>query len=157
MYKVDIATEMPCDDWHVSWRMAISLPPCTLVRLVAFGYKYGLRSDLGAPNFKIFSGGPCPQTPLGCACLCTHHHRFPPNLKYLLPPLLVTETFHQGQSFQCKVHYGCPYKSLAMTIEGNISSYHVRGSWIYAFYACDYALVLHEIQLHSCLNRLEYL
>ena len=27
-----------------------------------FEYKYGLRSDLRAPNLKIFSGGACPQT-----------------------------------------------------------------------------------------------
>ena len=45
-------------------------------------------------------GGACPQTPLACACLRTHHRRcidntavlyylwsVPPNLKYLPPPL----------------------------------------------------------------------
>ena len=45
---------------------------------MVFGYKYGLRSDLRAPNLKHFSGGPCPQTPLAYACLRTHHHQSPP-------------------------------------------------------------------------------
>ena len=49
-----------------------------------FEYKYGLRSDLRAPNF---SGGTCPHTPLVHACLHTHHHQCPPNHKYLLPPM----------------------------------------------------------------------
>ena len=49
-------TEMPRDDQHVSWRMAVLLPPCTLVGLVAFRYKYGLRSNLRAPNLKLFLG-----------------------------------------------------------------------------------------------------
>ena len=55
-----------------------------------FEYKYDLRSDLRAPNFKNFSGGPCPQTPLVRACLCMHHHRYPPNCKYLPPPMPCT-------------------------------------------------------------------
>ena len=50
-----------------------------------FEYKYGLRSDLRAPNFY---GGACPQTLLVCACLHTHHYRCPPNLKYLPLPLI---------------------------------------------------------------------
>ena len=50
-----------------------------------FEYKYGLRSDLKAPNFKTFSGGACPQTPLVHAYL--HHHRCHPNRKYLPPPM----------------------------------------------------------------------
>ena len=41
-----IATEPPHDDWCVSWRTVVLLPPCTLVRLVAFGYEYGHRSDI---------------------------------------------------------------------------------------------------------------
>ena len=36
---------------------------------------------------KKISGGACPQTPLACVCLGTHHPRCPPNLKYLPPPL----------------------------------------------------------------------
>ena len=36
-------------------------------------YKYGLWSDLRAPNFN--SGGVSPQTPLACACLRTHHRQ----------------------------------------------------------------------------------
>ena len=53
-----------------------------------FEYKYGLRSDLTAPNFKNFSGGACPQTPLVRPCLRTHHHRCPPNRKYFPPPMI---------------------------------------------------------------------
>ena len=82
--RLTIATEVPRDDWGVSWQRVLSLLSCTLVRLVAFGYKYGLRSDLRA---QLFSGRACPQTPLACACLCTHHHWCTPNLKYLPPPL----------------------------------------------------------------------
>ena len=37
------------------------------VILVAFWPKCDLRSDLRVPNFKIFSGGACPQTPLACS------------------------------------------------------------------------------------------
>ena len=36
-----------------------------------FEYKYGLRSNLRAPNFKNFSGGACPYTLLVRACLRT--------------------------------------------------------------------------------------
>ena len=53
-----------------------------------FAYKYGLRSHLRVPNFKRFSGGACPRTPLVRACLRTHHHQCPPNRKYLPPPML---------------------------------------------------------------------
>ena len=56
-------TETPRDNWRVSWRTAVLLSLCTLVELVAFGYKYDRRSDLIAPNLKFFSGGACPQTP----------------------------------------------------------------------------------------------
>ena len=57
-----------------------------------FEYKYGLRSDLRAPNFeKNFLGGGggedmSPDLP-SAACLHTHHHRCPPNHKYHLPPM----------------------------------------------------------------------
>ena len=53
-------TEMPRDDWNILCRMAILLP-CTLVGLVTFEYKYGLSSDLRAPNFK-FWGPPASST-----------------------------------------------------------------------------------------------
>ena len=66
-----IVTETPRDDWHVSWRTAVLLQPCTLVGLVTFRYKYDLRSDLRAPNFKNFHGGACPQTPPS-VCVLTH-------------------------------------------------------------------------------------
>ena len=73
----------------------------TIKELFWLEYKYGLRSDLRATDFNTFTRGACPQTPLACACLRTHHHQFPPlNLKYLPPPL-VLETF--SRSFQ--VHY----------------------------------------------------
>ena len=65
--------ETPCEDWRLSWQTAILLLPCTLVRPVAFGYTYVLRSDLRAPNFKNWSGG-------ACRIMCTHHHWCPPPL-----------------------------------------------------------------------------
>ena len=37
--------------------------------LVAFLAQHGLRSDLRVPNFKKFSGGACPQTPLASSHL----------------------------------------------------------------------------------------
>ena len=46
-----------------------------------FEYKYGLRRDLRAPNFKKISGGASgmpPDPPIVCACLCTHHRQCPP-------------------------------------------------------------------------------
>ena len=79
-----VVTETPCDDWRVSWQMVVLLPPCNLIRLMAFGYEYGLRSDLRGQNFP---GEVCPQTPLACACVCVLHHRCPPILKYLPLPL----------------------------------------------------------------------
>ena len=92
--------------------MEVLLPPCSLVGLVAFGYKYGLRSDLRAPNLKKFSGGAWPQTPLACACVCTHHHRCPPNLKYLPPPLLVSQarptSAREGKGLVNCVYKPCP-------------------------------------------------
>ena len=39
-----------------------------------FEYKYGLSSDLRAPNFNFFWGNMPPDP----ACLRTHHHRCPP-------------------------------------------------------------------------------
>ena len=53
-----------------------------------------------APNF---SWGACPQTPLPCACLRTHHHWCPPNLRHLPPPLylpsgLLNDLFMAGQA-----------------------------------------------------------
>ena len=89
IYKFDYS------DWNASWRLSCVvgnsginlLLLCTLVRLVAFGYKYGLGNDLRAPNLKNFSRGACPQTPLGCACVHTHHHQYPHNLSYIPPPL----------------------------------------------------------------------
>ena len=38
--------------------------------LVAFWLINGLRSDVRAPNFKNFTVGACPQTPLICLHLC---------------------------------------------------------------------------------------
>ena len=81
-----IVTETPRDDWRVLWRTVVLLPPCTLVRLVAFGYKYGLRSDLRAPNFINFSGGACPQTPPS-VCVLMH-------APSSVPPPQISSTFH---------------------------------------------------------------
>jgi len=45
-------------------------------------------------------GGSMPQTPLACVYLRTHHHRCPPNLKYLPPPLrCITTTCMCSVSF----------------------------------------------------------
>ena len=49
MYKVDYGDSEMTDVYHYS------LVKCTLVGLVAFGYKYGLRSDLRAHNFESFT------------------------------------------------------------------------------------------------------
>ena len=37
--------------------------------LVAYWPKHDLRSDLGVPHFKIFSGGACPHTPLASVAI----------------------------------------------------------------------------------------
>ena len=79
-------TETPHDDWCVSWRMAVLLLPGTLVGLVAFGYKCSLRSDLRAPNWKLFQVGELPQILLVLVCLRMRHHQCPPNHNCLLTP-----------------------------------------------------------------------
>ena len=43
--------------------------------LVAFWPKHGLKSDLRVPNFKIFPGGACPQTPLAYSHLSARNGR----------------------------------------------------------------------------------
>ena len=79
-----IVTETPHDNWHVLWRMVVLLPPCTLVGLVAFGYKYGLRSDLRAPNLKIFQG----SMPTGPPSMCVLTHA-----PSSVPPPPISNTF----------------------------------------------------------------
>ena len=64
-----VVIETPRDGRRVLWQMAILLPPCTLVRLVAFGYKYDLRSDLSAPNFHWRSMPPHTHPSV---CVLTH-------------------------------------------------------------------------------------
>ena len=61
----------------------VLLPPYTLVGLVTFGYKYGLRSNLRAPNFKDFPGASPPSV-----CVLTHA----PLL--VLPPISITFSHH---------------------------------------------------------------
>ena len=53
------------------WQLGSIASPATKttggVILVAFWPKHGLRSHPRVPNFKIFLGGACPQTPLACS------------------------------------------------------------------------------------------
>ena len=58
--------------------MVVLLSPCTLLGLVSFGHKYGLR----APYFIYFSGGACPVEQIGGGIGAP-----PPNFKYLPSPL----------------------------------------------------------------------
>ena len=82
-----IVTETPHDDWCVSWQLNSGITPTMHSRLTSGIWEYDHRTHLRAPHFRIF-GGACPQTPLVCAYLRTHHHQCSPNLKYILPPLL---------------------------------------------------------------------
>ena len=61
----------------------VLLPPYTLVGLVTFGYKYGLRSNLRAPNFKDFPGASPPSV-----CVLTHAP------SSVLPPISITFSRH---------------------------------------------------------------
>ena len=46
---------------------------------------------------KFLSRGACPQTPLACVCLHTHHNQCPPpNLKHLAPPLEALRIYEQS-------------------------------------------------------------
>ena len=64
-------------DWNASWGLTCfvansgNTPPMYSHGLVAFGYKYGLRSDLSTPNF-IFWGGKSPH-PMYCIILTLYH------------------------------------------------------------------------------------
>ena len=86
----DYPMYVPVTNCCVTWR-AVHQKTTTRARYSSsieskykFEYKYGLRSYLRAPNFKHFSGGACPQTPLTCTRLRMHHHQCPP------PPILST-------------------------------------------------------------------
>ena len=71
------------------WTVVLLLP-FTLSVLVAFGYKYGLRSNLRAPD--LFLGEHVPRHP----SVRTHHQRCP-TLRISLPPPLDLQTV-TGQS-----------------------------------------------------------
>ena len=65
----------------------------TIKELFWLEYKYDLRSDLRATDFNTFTRGACPQTPLACACLHTHHHQFPPSISSTFRHLLFWKHF----------------------------------------------------------------
>ena len=69
-----------------SLNMASDAPKTRIESKYKFEYKYGLKSDLRAPNFKKKFWGSMPPDPPS-ACSRTHHHQCPPNRKYLPPPM----------------------------------------------------------------------
>ena len=70
---------------------------CTIVGLVVFGFKYGLRSDLTPPKFKNCwgggGGGAAPDTP--SMCVLTH-------APSSVPPPQILSTFHRLCAYYTK-------------------------------------------------------
>ena len=109
--SVYVVTETPCDDWRVSWRTTVLLPPCTLVGLVVFVPQKRSQST-------NFFWGIMPSNPLTCACLRTHQHPCPSpqSQVYLPPPLLLFKLDnHDGYSWHCRIgHCSCWYKHVTV-------------------------------------------
>ena len=95
---------LPVTNCHVAWWAALqkhSAQYSTGIKSkYEFEYKYGFMSNLRTSN--------CPQNPLGCACLHTHHHQCPPNFKYLPLPLWGKETLCQIDKIVLESYYFPP-------------------------------------------------
>ena len=89
---------LTCDyQWLLTWWAALqksrALYFSSMESKYKVEYKYGLRSNLRAPNFSGEHGA-CPQTTPPSVCVLAHASSSvplpsPPHLNYLLPPLLV--------------------------------------------------------------------
>jgi len=92
------------DGWHATstWWPCLVANTAQQIRphaVLLFWLKTYLRSDLRALNCEKFSRGKCSQTPLDPTWLHTHSSFSPPNLKYLLPPLVEGEHWNVTRVF----------------------------------------------------------